>query len=84
MARPLTLSQMAADLGLSVKTFSKDVIKKQIPYLSAGKRKKFDPLQVKLHLTTTDEPQKVVEFRPLSSKKKRSKVSFKSKCMEAV
>jgi excisionase family DNA binding protein len=46
----LTLSQMADNLGCSAKVFSKDVHDKKIPFHAVGKRKKFDPVEVRAHL----------------------------------
>lgn len=45
-----TLSQMADDLGCSAKVFSRDVKEKQIPFYSIGKRKQFDPVEVRAHI----------------------------------
>lgn len=46
----LTLSEMAGNLGCSAKVFSRDVNEKQIPFHLVGKRKKFDPVEVRAHL----------------------------------
>lgn len=65
--KPLTLSQMAERLGITTKTFRKDVTSKGIPYYSVGKRMRFDPEAVKAYLNTTETEQKsnvVVMVRP--------------------
>jgi excisionase family DNA binding protein len=76
--RPLTLSEMADELGLSTKTFSADVKAKGIPFIAAGKRQRFDPDAVKAYLTTTDnEPKSNVRQFPVSKKRKAKVVSRK-------
>lgn len=47
---------MASNLGCSAKVFSRDVNEKQIPYHSIGKRKKFDPVEVRAHLKVCGQP----------------------------
>lgn len=59
----LTLSQMADNLGCSVKVFSKDIKSKQIPYLVVGKRKKFDPVEVRAHLKALGQSPKITDAR---------------------
>lgn len=46
----LTLSQMAEQLNCSVRTLSKDIKEKQVPYTVVGRSMRFDPLEVKEHL----------------------------------
>lgn len=41
---------MAAELGCSTKVFSRDVKEKQIPFYAVGKRKQFDPEEVRAHI----------------------------------
>lgn len=78
----LTLSEMADELGLSTKTFSADVKTKGIPFISAGKRQRFDPIAVKAYLTSTHtEPVSNVRHFPVG---KRKKIVISKKFAEAV
>lgn len=43
---------MAERLGVSVKTFSKDVKRKRIPHLMVGRSMRFDPVRVEAALLT--------------------------------
>jgi excisionase family DNA binding protein len=80
MQQLLTLSQMADDLGCSVKTFAKDVREKQIPFVHVGKRMKFDPVIVKAHLTTIRQSDAVKR----SASRVRARVSGRGKFSEAL
>lgn len=56
MSRRLTLSEMAAHLGLSTKTLSKYVRADAIPHLRVGRQMRFDLAQVEKHFQARKEP----------------------------
>jgi|GEM_PF-6543999 len=51
----ISLKEMADFLGISAKTFRKDIAEKQIPFYPSGKRMRFDPYEVKAYLKTTEQ-----------------------------
>ena len=63
----LTLSEMADDLNLSAKTFSRDVREKSIPFHSRGKRKRFDPDEVKAYLKNWKPERRRLKASPSAS-----------------
>lgn len=61
----LNTSQMAAKLGVSVKTFRASVKSKQIPHIVVGKRRRFDPVTVEAYLTCVEsQAATVAAFKP--------------------
>ena len=82
MAR-LTLSEMAAHLQVSSKTFAKDARERGIPYIAVGKRRRYDPAAVEAFLAAVDAApvSNVYRFKPA---KKRKASAIKSKFAEAV
>lgn len=80
MAALLTLKEMAEDRNLSVKTFKKYVIQRGIPHELYGRSMRFDPVVVRLHMTTAapESTSNVVPFRPVA-KRKRAKPYAKNR-----
>jgi excisionase family DNA binding protein len=72
----LTPTEMANALGISTKTFLRDVAEKGIPYFLVGKRKRFDPEQVNQFLRRYKPERKVLAF-PVLQKRRRSVISKK-------
>jgi len=54
MPNLITLSEMAEELKTTPKLFSADVTARGIPFYPVGKRKRFDPAEVKAYLRTTE------------------------------
>lgn len=64
----LTLSEMAARLQITPKTFNKYVELYQIPFLGLGRNKRFDPEKVEKHLEKVEVKIDLPELK-LSKKK---------------
>lgn len=72
----LTLAEMAKRLGISTKTFSRQVHDMRIPYYPAGKRMRFDPFEVEAYIRTAKEPvDSTVRLLPVAKKSRRKVVS---------
>lgn len=75
----LTLSEMAAQLKCSVRTFSKDVKEKRIPHKVVGRSKRFNPDVVEAHLDAIESPSKPQRGRSV----RFARVSKYDKLLEA-
>lgn len=73
----LTASEMAQVLGISTKTFLRDVSAKGIPYILIGRRKRFDADQVNQFLRRYRPERKVLAFPVLRKARRRSVISKK-------
>lgn len=76
MPKLFTLSEMAEELDTTPKSFSADVTARGIPFYPVGKRKRFDPIEVKAYLRTTEiiEKSNVAKF-PVIKKGKTKIIS---------
>ena len=81
----LTLAEIAAQYRKTPKTFSRHVAKLGIPHDLIGRSMLFNPAEVEAHFLKLRQSNNVIQIRPnLPAKRKRSKVTFKSKCLEAL